>query len=262
MKLKDRVAIIVGGGSGIGRATAKLLAQEGAKLMVCDIVKESADSVAEEINKSGGEAVSLRMDMIKEEDCAGMAEATVEKYGRIDILCNIAGGSMGANIRDSLVPFVDQDKTMWDRIIDINLNGARNCTKAVIPYMIEKQYGKIVNTSSIAAVSGLVGATDYAAAKAGIIAFTKTLSMEVAQYGILVNTVTPSGTNSERIRVSGFLDQTAGGQPSEGQQRPVSALAEPEELAEAYLFLVSSASDHVSGQNIIFGAPAPQRPPG
>ncbi len=256
MKLEDRVAIVVGGGSGIGRASSRLLAQEGARLMVCDIVKENADKVAEEIREAGGEATSFQMDMTREEDCQKMAKATVDKYGKIDILCNIAGGSMGLNIRDSLVPFIEQDKQMWDRLIDINLNGARNCTKAVLPYMIEKQYGKIVNTSSIAAVNGMPGGTDYAAAKAGVIAFTKTLAMEVAPYGICVNTVTPSGTNSERIR-----KYMVGDQPPEQQKRSISMFAEPEELAEAYLLLASSASDHMSGQNIIFGVPTQPGPP-
>jgi 3-oxoacyl-[acyl-carrier protein] reductase len=256
MKLEGRVAIVVGGGGSIGRASAKLLAQDGARLMVCDIVKEAADKVAEEIREAGGEATSFQMDMTREEDCKKMAEATVDKYGKIDILCNIAGGSMGVNIRDSLVPFIEQDKQMWDRLIDINLNGARNCTKAVLPYMIERKYGKIVNTSSIAAINGMPGGTDYAAAKAGIIAFTKTLAMEVAPYGIYVNAVIPSGTNTERIQKYMF-----GNQPSEGQQRPISMLAEPGELAEAYLLLASSASDHMSGQNIIFGVPAQPGPP-
>jgi len=257
MKLEDRVAIVVGGGSGIGRASSKLLAQEGARLMVCDIMKETADKVAEEIREAGGEATSFQIDMTREEDCLKMAKATVDKYGKIDILCNIAGGSMGVNIRDRLVPFIEQDKQMWDRLIDINLNGARNCTKAVLPYMIERKYGKIVNTSSIAAVIGMPGGTDYAAAKAGIIAFTKTLAMEMASYGIYVNAITPSGTNSERIR-----KYMVGKQPEEQQQRSITMFAEPEELAEMVLFLVSGASDHMSGQNIIFGVPAPQGPPG
>ena len=112
MKLDNRVAIVVGGGSGVGRASAKLLAREGAKVMLCDLVIENAEKVAKEIKTDGGEVATFHMDMTKEEDCVKMAEATIEKYGKIDILCNIAGGSIGPNIRDNLVQFVDQDKAM------------------------------------------------------------------------------------------------------------------------------------------------------
>jgi 3-oxoacyl-[acyl-carrier protein] reductase len=254
MKLKDRVAIVVGGGSGVGRASSKLLAQEGARVMLCDLVPETSDQVAADIRAAGGEVTTFHMDMTKEEDCIKMAKATIEKYGKIDILCNIAGGSMGANIRDNLVPFIDQDKAMWDRIVDINLNGARNCTKAVLPYMMERKYGKIVSFSSIAAVNGMSGGSDYAAAKAGIVAFMKSIALEMTSYGICANTITPSGTMSERIRK--FM---VGRQPVEQQTTSISMFAEPEELAEMVLFLVSSASDHMSGQNIIFGVPTPPR---
>jgi 3-oxoacyl-[acyl-carrier protein] reductase len=256
MKLENRVAIVVGGGSGVGRASSKLLAKEGAKVMLCDLVKENADKISGEIAADGGEVTTFHMDMTREEDCMEMAKVTVEKYGKIDILCNIAGGSIGPNIRDTLVPFIDQEKKMWDRIIDINLNGARNCTKAVLPYMVERQYGKIVSFSSIAAINGMSGGSDYAAAKAGIIAFMKSIALEQSSNHIYANTITPSATMSERIR-----KHMEGRQQTGGQQMSISMFAEPEELAEAVLFLVSSASDHVSGQNIIFGVPTQPRPP-
>lgn len=256
MKLKDRVAIIVGGGSGIGRASSLLLAKEGARLMIADWNKENADKVADEVKANGGEAISMHMDMTKEEDCIKMAEATVKKYGKIDILCNIAGGSMGAGIRDGLQPFLEQDKKMWDHMININLNGARNCTHAVLPYMIERKYGKIVSFASIAAVNGMPGGTDYAAAKAGIIAMMRNIAIEMSPYGIYANTITPSGTNSERIR-----KYMLAGQSEEQKQRSISMFAEPEELAEGVLLFVSSASDHISGQNLIYGVPAVQGSP-
>ena len=254
MKLEDRVAIVIGGGSGVGRASSKLFAKEGARIMLCDLVKENANKVAGEIAADGGEVTTFEMDMTKEEDCVEMAKATIDKYGKIDILCNIAGGSIGPNIRDNLVQFIDQDKAMWDRIIDVNLNGARNCTKAVLPYMIERQYGKIVSFSSIAAINGMSGGSDYAAAKAGIIAFMKSIALEQSKNHIYANTITPSATMSERIKK--YME---GRQQPGQQQMSISMFAEPEELAEAVLFLVSNASDHVSGQNIIFGVPTPPR---
>ena len=256
MKLKDRVAIIVGGGSGIGRASARLLASEGATLMLCDWVKESVDEVAKELRAKGTEVSTFHMDMTKEEDCIRMAKATIEKYGKIDILCNIAGGSMGAGIRDGLQPFLEQDKKMWDHMIDINLNGPRNCTHAVLPYMIERKYGKIVSFASIAAITGMQGGTDYAAAKAGVIAMMRNIAIEMSPYDICANTITPSGTNSERIRKYMLKDQN-----EQQQQRSISMFAEPEDLAESVLLLVSSASDHISGQNFIYGVPAVGGPP-
>ena len=257
MKLKDKVAIVVGGGSGIGRASAKLMAQEGAKVLIADLNIENANKVADDIRVSGGEVSTLKVDMTKEEEAQEMVRVTLEKYGKVDILANVAGGSMGPNIRDSLGPFHESTKEMWDRIIDINLNGARNCTRAVINHMRERKYGKIVSFSSIAAVNGMANGVDYAAAKAGIIAFTKSLAMEMAPYGVYVNCVTPSGTASERIKA--FMKAR---EEREGQvQGPtISMFAEPEELAAAVLFLVSGDSDHMSGQNIIFGVPtAPRR---
>jgi len=256
MKLKDKVAIVVGGGSGIGRASAKLLAKEGAKVMIADLVIENANKVADDIRAAGGEVSTFQMDMTKEEEAQEMARVTLEKYGQIDILANVAGGSMGPNIRDSLGPFVESTKEMWDRIIDINLNGARNCTRAVINHMVERRYGKIVSFSSIAAVNGMSGGVDYAAAKAGIIAFTKSLAMEMAPHGVYVNCVTPSGTASERIKAFMKARQEREGQ-AEGPI--ISMFAEPEELATAVLFLVSGDADHVSGQNIIFGVPTAPR---
>jgi NAD(P)-dependent dehydrogenase (short-subunit alcohol dehydrogenase family) len=258
MKLKDKVAIVVGGGNGIGRASAKLLAQEGAKVMIADLVIENANKVADDIRATGGEVSTFQMDMTKEEDCKKMVEATLKKYGKIDILCNIAGGSLGPNIRDNLEPFAGQTKEMWDRIIDINLNGARNCTRAVINHMMERRSGKIVSFSSIAAINGMQGGVDYSAAKAGIIAFTKSLAMEMSPYGVYVNCVTPSGTASERIKKSMLARQQ--GQQGGGQAPAMSMFAEPEELAEAVLFLVSDASNHMSGQNIIFGVPTAPGP--
>lgn len=254
MKLEGKVAIVVGGASGIGRASAKLLAQEGARVMIADLIIENANKVADDIRAAGGEVSTIEVDMTKEEEAEAMVKATLDKYGQVDILANVAGGSMGPNIRESLGPFAESTKEMWDRIIDINLNGARNCTRAVINHMMERKYGKIVSFSSIAAVNGMQGGVDYAAAKAGIIAFTKSLAMEMAPYGVYVNCITPSGTMSERIRA--FMANRPQG---EGQAPGMSNFAEPEELAEAVLFLVSGASDHISGQNIIFGVPTTPR---
>ena len=257
MKLKDKVAVVVGGGAGIGRASSKLFAQEGARVMVADIDIDSANKVAAEIKAAGGQATTFKVDFTKEAEAQAMIKTALERYGAIDILANIAGGSVGRGIRDKLGPFAESTKQEWDRIFDINVNGPRNCTRAVIHHMMERRYGKIVCFASIAAVNGMSNGTDYAAAKGAIIAFTRSLAVEMAPYNVYVNCVTPSGVATERINTFMPGPGNAAAREAGGS---MSGLATPEELASATLFLVCDDSNHVSGQNIIFGVP-PVRPP-
>lgn len=253
MKLKDKVAIVVGGGSGVGRATSKLLASEGAKVVIADRDLDSGNRVVDEIKAAGGEAAAVQVNMLVEQDAQAMAKSVLEKLGKIDILCNIAGGSMGRYIREKLGPFAESTKAEWDTIFDVNINGARNCTRAVINHMMERRSGKIVCFSSIAAISGVANGTDYAAAKGAVISFTKSLAVEMAPYGVYVNCITPSGVATERIQQYSRQRQQTEGAPA------MTNLATPEEVASAVLFLVSDDSNHVSGQNIIFGVPAAPR---
>ncbi|OGO39476.1 MAG: hypothetical protein A2147_07685 [Chloroflexi bacterium RBG_16_57_8] len=264
MKLKGKVAIVVGGGSGIGRASATLLAQEGARVMIADVVMANANKVADDIKAKGGEASAVRVDFRKEAEVNEMATVTLEKYGQIDILVNTAGGIVGTllptNLTGSLptsgAPVAEQTKELWDWMMDMNLNGPRHCVRAVINHMMERRSGKIVLFSSVAAIDGLANNSDYSAAKAGIIGFTRALAREVAPFGIQANCITPSATWSEGRQAAMERHRP------EGQEIKIdmSKLAMPEELAEAVLFLVSSGSDHMSGQNIIFGVPmAPGR---
>ena len=136
MKLEDKVAIIVGGAGGIGEKTSQLLAGEGASVMIADMDIETADKLADEINGTGGNAASFNIDMTKMEEADALAAATIAKFSRIDILVNLAGGSVGRFIREKLGPFSESTKDVWDKIIDYNLNGARNCSRAVINHMM------------------------------------------------------------------------------------------------------------------------------
>jgi len=250
MKLENKVAIVVGGGSGIGRASAVLLAQEGARVMIADLGIERADVVAKNIKAMGYEAATIKIDMRKEEDTQEMVKATLLKYGKIDILVNVAGGSVGEFIieREKVGKFADSTSDKWDRILDANLNGARHCTRAVINHMIERRTGKIINFSSITFEKGDAG-VDYTAAKGGIVGFTRALAREVDPYKIQVNCITPTGTTSERMLAGLERRRKA------GQEVDLSRLCTPEEVADAVLFLSSASSDHMSGQNIIFGTP-------
>jgi 3-oxoacyl-[acyl-carrier protein] reductase len=259
MKLKDKVAIVVGGASGVGRASAVLLAQEGAKVMIADVVKENADKVAADIKAKGNEASTVKVDFRYENEVNEMVKVTLKKYGKIDILVNAAGGIVGTLLPTKLTgnlptrgaPVAEQTKELWDWMMDMNLNGPRHCVHAVINHMIERKSGKIVLFSSVAAIDGLPGNSDYSAAKAGIIGFTKALAGEVAQYGIQANCITPSATWSEGRKAAIEHHQPKG----QEAKIDMKGLAMPEELAEAVLFLVSYGSDHMSGQNIIFGTP-------
>ncbi len=262
MKLKDKVALIVGGASGIGRASSVLLAQEGARIMIADVVPENAGIVASEIQAKGGTASIVQVDFRYEDQVNAMVKKTLDTFGHIDIFVNAAGGIVGTLLPTKLTgnfpmkgaPVAEQTKELWDWMMDMNLNGPRHCVRAVINHMIERKTGKIVLVSSIAAIEGLAGNSDYTAAKAGIIGFAKALAREVAPFNIQVNCVTPSATWSE-----GRQAAMARVRQEQGREIPVdmSMMAMPEELAEAVLFLVSHGSDHMSGQNIIFGVPMP-----
>ncbi len=234
MRVKDKVAIVVGGASGIGRATAQLLAREGAKVMIANLHIEKANQIADGIRAAGGEVATIKADMTIENEVNVMVKATLDKFGRIDILANVAGGSVAD-------PFAKSTKETWDRMIDLNLTGARNCTRAVINHMMERGSGKIVNVSSIAGVEGTASRASYAAAKAGLIGFTKALALEMVPYGIQINCITPGGTASERM-LAGI---------KKGLQINPDTLATPEEMANVILLLVSDELNHVSGENFI-----------
>ncbi len=249
MKLENRVAIIVGGAGGIGQVASKLLAKEGAKVMIADMDIEVANQVAGEIRSEGDEAAAIKVDMTKTDEAEAMAAATLGKYGQIDILVNLAGGSVGRFIREKLGPFSESNKEVWDRIIDVNLNGARNCTRAVINHMIERGSGKIVNTSSVAGVNGLRNAVDYSAAKAGIIGFTRALAIEMAPHGIQVNCISPGGVATPRIEVM-FTRAVAEANP-QAPAMDMSRLIRPEEIASTVLFLVSDEIRNLTGENIV-----------
>ena len=245
MRLKDKVAIVVGGANGIGRATSLTLARQGARCVIADLDIERANTAAEEIKIQGGNALAIQLDMTNCDETARMVDTTLAKYGRIDILANVAGGSTGKYIREMSKPFCESIKEEWDRIININLTGPRNCTRAVINHMIERRYGKIINFSSIFGMIGSPNSCDYAAAKAGIIGFTKSLAAEVSCHGINVNCISPGVVGTERV----FKFNK---EPSEIMLRGVKfgRMATPDEIANVVLFLASDESSYITGENI------------
>jgi 3-oxoacyl-[acyl-carrier protein] reductase len=231
MILRDKVAIVTGGGRGIGRATALLLAREGAAVILAARSAAEIEAVAREVRELGAQALPVVTDIARDDDIARLVQRTLKGFGRIDILVNNAG--IGIPLRD----VVDLSLDEWSRVLQINLTGPFLCAKAVLPSMIRQRAGKIINISSLGGQVGVAGNSAYGASKAGLLLFTRCLAAEVKRYGIDVNAVCPSGTDTQLLREMGR---------AEGR----SNLMRPEEIANTVLFLVSPESSAVTGTTI------------
>lgn len=239
------MAIVTGGGGGIGRATCRLLAAEGATVVVADLMAKSCKESASELLANGHSAVAITTDVTDLSQTNALIEAAVSRFGGVDILANVAGGSAGPVIHSKHGLFADSTKERWDEILALNLYGTLNCTRAVINHMIERGWGKVVNVASTAGILGMRKAAEYSAAKGGVLSFTKTLAKELAEHGINVNCVSPGVIGTERVRqmppdmVQGWLEGI-----------PQRRLGTPEEVARTVLFLASSDADYITGENI------------
>ncbi|RLA84644.1 MAG: 3-oxoacyl-ACP reductase [Deltaproteobacteria bacterium] len=235
MRLKDKVALITGGGSGIGAAVARRFAQEGAKIAIGDVDVEGAEKVASEIKDAGGEALICKADVRKRDEVEAMVDHILREYGRLDILINNAGVT-----RDSLCARMSEED--WNFVVDVNLKGTFLCSKAAFRPMRKQRYGKIVNTASVA-VRGNVGQVNYSASKAGIIGLTRTLALEFARAGICVNCIAPGFI--ETPMTEGLPEKVK----EEALKRiPLGRIGRPEEVANLHLFLASPESDYITGQ--------------
>lgn len=257
MRLKDKVAIITGGASGIGRETCRLFAREGAKIMIADLIIEEANKVANELKAQGHQAIAKKVDVTNLDEANRLAKFTLDKFGQIDILANIAGGSAGPAIKTKHGLFAESTKERWDDMINLNLYGTLNCSRAVINHMIERRSGKIISFASTAGMIGMQKAAEYSAAKGGIIAFTKALAKEVARYGINVNCISPGIIGSPRVQQM----------PKEMVQLwqegiPFGRLGKPEEVASVVLFLASDEASYITGENITVAGGLPLGPKG
>lgn len=242
MRLKDRVAIVTGGGRGIGRRCCVGLSREGAAVVVADIDSRGAESVAREIEESGGTALSLTVDVADERSVQSMAKNTVDKYGRIDILVNNAGLLFQLQRR----PFDEIPVEEWDWVMSVNLRGPFLCCKAVVPYMRERRWGKIINISTSHVWVGTPNRAHYVSSKAGVVGLTRCLARELGDHGIRVNVITPGFVASEAA-----LE----GSPPEmfgviNAQRCLKRTETPEDLVGTVLFLASEESDFITGQSI------------
>lgn len=235
MKLLDKVAIITGGGRGIGEATAKRFSKEGARVIIADINQEDIDRAVREIVDAGGQAAGINVDVTKQESVDEMIKFTLDKFGRLDILVNNAGITM-----DSTLLKMTEDQ--WDRVIDVNLKGVYNCGQAAAKVMVDQGSGVILNASSVVGLYGNFGQTNYAATKWGVIGMTKTWAKELGRKGVRVNAVAPGFIATPMVKkmpekILNMMKEKA----------PLQRLGEPEEIAAAYTFLASDDAGFITG---------------
>ena len=242
MRLKDKVALVTGAASGIGRATAALFGQEGAKVMCADVDGEGAARMARQIADGGGEAASVQADVSRAADCERMVGETVARWGRLDVLVNNAGIYF-------ILPLTQVPEEEWDRLIDINLKGVYLGCKYAIPQMVSQDKGVIVNTASIAGLRGAANWTTYCASKGGVVQLTKALAVELARLNVRVNCVCPG------IIDTGMFDQAVNMARVDkaelaatiGKAHPMGRIGRPEEVAAAILFLASEDASFITG---------------
>jgi 2-hydroxycyclohexanecarboxyl-CoA dehydrogenase len=242
-KLDSKIAIVTGAGQGIGRAIAIKLAAEGAAVAVTDVNEATAKDTAEAIagGEPAGRALAIRTDVTSRESVAAMIDQVRREFGRIDVLVNNAGW-------DKVGPFTDSDPADWDRIIAINLYGVLNTCHAVLPIMVAQGSGTVVSLASDAGRVGSSGEAVYAAAKGGIIAFTKTIAREMARHQVTANCVCPGPTDTALL-ASAFGDNPKL-RESLARAIPLRRLGSPADLANAVAFLASDEAAFITGQTV------------
>jgi len=233
--LKDKVVIITGSGQGIGRATALRFAQEGAKIVIAEFNKSTGQSVADEISSSGKEALFIQVDVAERATVCNMVSAVMDKFGRIDILVNNAGV-----IHDKTLKKMTDDE--FDRVIDVNLRGTYICTQEVATVMREQESGVILNATSMVALYGNFGQTNYVASKSGVIGMTKVWARELGKDGIRVNAVAPGFIQTDMLK-----DIPENVMNMMVKKVPLKRIGKPEEVAGVYCFLASDDASYING---------------
>jgi len=234
-RLQNKIAIITGGAQGIGKATALKFAEEGASIVLWDVNEEKGNALVNELKAKEIKAHFTKVDVTKIDSTEKAAKEAVEIFSTIDILINNAGITRDASL-------AKMTAEQWQQVIDVNLTGVFNCTKAVIPFMIEKKYGKIVNTSSVVGLYGNFGQTNYVATKAGIIGMTKVWARELGRKGININAVAPGFIATEMVKTipENILKSLE-------EKTPLGRLGLPEDIANAHLFLSSEEANFING---------------
>ncbi len=239
-----RVALVTGGARGIGAAISRGLAQDGMPVVIADIRTEQAQANARRIIDAGGRALALDVDVRSPDSVAAGIERALQEFGQVDVLVNVAGW-------DELKPFVDSDEEFWQEVLEVNFKGGLRFTRALLPAMIERRWGRIVNISSDAGRVGSSLESVYAGAKGAIISFTKTVARETARLGVTANIVCPGPTDTEMLRdvaqahpdADKVLERLA-------RAVPMKRLGQPEDVAHAVRFFASEGAGYITGQTL------------
>ena len=235
MRLHDKVALITGAASGIGKATAYVFARNGAKLVIADFDEELGMATVEELRQVGAEAEFVKVNVSNLYDVQQMVDAAVKRFSRIDVLVNNAG-----IVRDGLLTKLDP--AQWDQVVAVNLTGVFYCTQAVARVMVPQGHGVILNAASVVGLYGNIGQTNYVATKSGVIGMTKTWAKELGPKGIRVNAVAPG------FIMTGMTEQMPPKVLDTMKEKtPLRRLGQPEDIAHAYLFLASDEASFING---------------
>jgi 3-oxoacyl-[acyl-carrier protein] reductase len=237
-RLENKVAVITGGADGLGRAASLKFATEGAQVIIWDMNEEKANLTLAEIDASGGKAFFAKVNTASYTEVDHATQDAINRFGRIDILINNAGITRDASIK-KMTP------EMWQQVIDVNLTGVFNCAKCISAGMVEKGYGRIINTSSVVALYGNFGQSNYVATKAGVIGLTKTLARELGRKGVTVNAVAPGFIATDMVK-----KMPENVLKSMEEKVPLGRLGTPEEIAAVYLFLSSDEASYINGATI------------
>jgi len=244
MRLKDKVTLITGGASGIGKATAELFAREGAKVVICDVNEEAGKALVAQL---GNDATFYKVNVADRQAVQAWVDDVVARYGRVDVLVNNAGvtrDGLFVKVKDGEL-VKQMEEAAFDLVVDINLKGVFNCAQAVAPYMIKQGSGVILNMASVVGLYGNLGQTNYVATKAGVIGMTKVWAREMGRYGVRVNAVAPGFILTDMVQKMPekvLEDMRA--------KTPLGRLGQPEDIAHAFLWLASDEASFVHGATI------------
>lgn len=246
MLLKDKVALITGGGNGIGREIVLRFLEEGAKVVTIDLDEAGLEETRKEAEQAGGQILTVKANVSVREDVQGVVDTILKEYGKLDVLINNAGitrDGLTTRIKDGEVKFMSEEN--WDAVLGVNLKGTWLCSQIAAVPMMKQKYGRIVNTASVAAL-GNIGQANYSASKAGVIGLTQTLALEWARFNIAVNAIAPGGTKTRMTAaipenvMTGLLEKI-----------PLKRMAEPSEIAAVHAFLASDQASYITG-HVIF----------